>query len=85
MPEFRIDDLEISPSEFVDSCDRWEIKELVDCLVEEDLVIRKQGSLAQGRGYDETTYEEALVKLSGRWNMLTTAESEFIANIAKRF
>jgi len=85
MPDFSVEDLEISPDEFVDSCSERELKELIDYLVEDGLVVRKFSSSGGARSYDENIYEEALVKLSGRWNMLSAAESEFISNIAKRF
>ena len=82
MPEFYLD---VNPDEFVQSCSDRETRELVDYLVEEGLVTRKGVPTEYVRGYDETLYEESLAKLSGRWNMLTQAESEFISNIAKRF
>lgn len=85
MPDFSVEDLEISPDEFVDSCSKRELKELIDYLVEDGLVARKFSSAGGVRSYDENIYEEALVKLSGRWNMLSAIESEFISNIAKRF
>lgn len=85
MPDFSVEDLEITPEEFVDSCSKRELKELINYLVEDGLVARKFPSGGQIRGYDEDAYEEALIKLSGRWNMLSSAESEFISNIAKRF
>jgi len=85
MPDFTIDDLEITPEEFVDSCSKRELKELIDYLVEDGLVSRKQTPLGYQNGYEESVYEEALVKLSGRWNMLSSTESEFIISIAKRF
>ena len=85
MPDFSVEDLEISPDEFVDSCSKRELEELIDYLVEDGLVARKILTGGEIRGYDEGVYEDALVKLSGRWNMLSTAESEFISNIAKRF
>lgn len=84
MPEFYVEEISIDPDQFVDSCNKREIKELIDYLVEEDLVVRK-GVKAAARGNDEQIFEEALLKLSGKWNMLSTAESEFISNIAKRF
>ena len=85
MPDFTIDDLEITPEEFVDSCSKRELKELIDYLVKDGLVSRKQTPLGYSNGYEESVYEEALVKLSGRWNMMSSAESEFIISIAKRF
>lgn len=84
MPDFSVEDLEITPKEFVDSCSKRELKELIDYLVEDSLVQRKYLT-GLVRGHDENLYEESLVKLSGKWNMLSLAESEFISNIAKRF
>lgn len=85
MPDFSVEDLEISPDEFVDSCSKRELKELIDYLVEDGLVQRKYPSAGEVRGHDENLYEESLLKISGKWNMLSAAESEFISNIAKRF
>lgn len=85
MPEFHVDYLEVEPDEFIDACSKRELEELIDCLVEDGLVTRKKVPITDARGYDEQAFEEALIKLSGIWNMLSQAESEFIVNIAKRF
>jgi hypothetical protein len=83
MPDFYVDEMSIEPEEFVQACSKRELKELIDYLVEEDLV--KRSSVAsQPRGCDEQFFEEALLKLSGNWNMLSAAESEFITTLAKR-
>jgi hypothetical protein len=77
-------EMDIDPEDYVSSCSEAELKELVDVLEEEGLVTRKSPR-QQSRGYDAQVYEEALLKLSGNWNMLSTAESEFIVSLAKRF
>jgi DNA-binding Lrp family transcriptional regulator len=83
MPDFYVEEMFIDPEEFVQACSKKELKELVDYLVEEGIVKRSTVA-SQPRGYDEQVFEEALLKLSGRWNMLSAVESEFISNIAKR-
>lgn len=77
-------EMDIDPEDYVNSCNKSELKELVDILEEEGLVTRKSPR-QQSRGYDAQVYEESLLKLSGNWNMLSAAESEFIVSLAKRF
>jgi hypothetical protein len=84
MPDFYVDEMSIEPEEFVQACSKRELNELIDYLVEEDLVKRSTVS-SKPRGCDEQFFEEALLKLSGNWNMLSAAESEFIVSLAKRF
>lgn len=83
MPDFYVDEMSIEPEEFVQACNKRELNELIDYLVEEDLVKRSTVA-SQPRGYDEEVFEEALLKLSGKWNMLSVAESEFVTTLAKR-
>jgi hypothetical protein len=77
-------EMDIDPEDYVNSCSKLELKELVDILEDEGLVTRKSPR-QQSRGYDAQAYEAALLKLSGNWNMLSAAESEFIVSLAKRF
>jgi hypothetical protein len=84
MPDFYVDEMSIEPEEFVQACSKRELNELIDYLVEEDLVKRSTVA-SKPRGCDEQFFEEALLKLSGNWNMLSAAESEFIVSLAKRF
>ena len=84
MPTFETDCIRVNPDEFVQACTERELKELVNYLVKENLVSEKIIT-PQHRGYDEQVFEESLEKLSGRWNMLSPDESEFISTIAKRF
>lgn len=36
MPDFQVEDIDIDPSEFVYACNKREIKELIDTLIEEN-------------------------------------------------
>ncbi len=84
MPTFNPEDIDIYPDEFLSACNTRELNEVIDYLEEEGHVKRSTPKY-DGRGYDETVYQEALLKLSGKWNMLSKEESEFISNLAKRF
>lgn len=83
MPDFRIDDLDISPSDFVDACSKREIDELIEILVE-DGYIDKQSILTSNKTYGDELYTEALVKLSESRLRLTNEEEEIIKKIADR-
>lgn len=83
MPDFRIDDLDISPSDFVDACSKREIDELIEILVE-DGYIDKQSILTSNRTYDDESYTKALVKLSESRLRLNNEEEEIIKKIADR-
>jgi hypothetical protein len=83
MPDFYVDDLDISPSDFVDACSDREITQLIEILIE-DGYISKESLLNSEGTYDDTSYTEALVKLSDSRHRLTNEEEEMIKKIANR-
>ena len=83
MPDFYIDDLDISPGDFVDACSDREITQLIEILIE-DGYISKESLLNSEGTYDDTSYTEALVKLSDSRLRLTNEEEEIIKKIANR-
>lgn len=88
MPTFYADDIDVSPGEFLDSCDSSDIRELIDALIE-DGHIKKTSVEANSPGsrlsVDETIFEEHLSSLQGRRHMLTTEEEQTIIKIASKF
>jgi hypothetical protein len=78
MPEFFVeeDPINITPDEFVDSCNRKEIKELIN------LVYEKQISKVCA---SEKIFIDHLKVLMDKWNSLSKEEEETIIKIANRF
>jgi hypothetical protein len=83
MPDFYVDDLDISPSDFVDACSKREIAELIEILVE-DGYVDNQSILTSNSTYGDESYTKALVKLSESRLRLTNEEEEMIKKIADR-
>lgn len=83
MPTFRPDDIDIDADEYLTSCYSSEIQEVIDWLVKNEW-IEKPTKSHEARGYDEVEYQKALSTLSGKWNMLSPEESNFIVSLAKR-
>ena len=89
MPEFAAE-IDIDPSEFIDSCTKRELQRLVEILVEDGHIEPTQVEKNKGTGvrnpnhYDET-YWESLEHLAKCRNLLTTEEENFINNLAEKF
>lgn len=79
---------QIDVDEFVSSCSSSEIKELIKVLVDDGHLppsVNQTAPIGRGVGVAESMYEEALDKLHGNWNMLSSDEEELIIKISKRF
>ncbi len=83
MPDFYVDDLDISPSDFVDACSKREINQLIEILVE-DGYVDNESILKSNRTHDDEVYTKALIKLSESRLRLTNEEEEIIKKIAER-
>jgi hypothetical protein len=83
MADFYVDDLDISPSDFVDACSKREIAELIEILIE-DGYVDNQSILKTNGTYDDESYTKVLVKLSESRRRLTNEEEEIIKKIADR-
>lgn len=86
MPTFYSEDIDIEPSEFVDSCSKSDIKELIDILIDEGHIspaskLTKNNALSAS----DEIFEEYLNGLHGKRHLLTTQEEEIITNIAAKF
>lgn len=84
MPNFYVEDLDISPDEFVAACSDREINELVDILVDEGII--KQETLTNNPNNNilDEIFNEALQKLAISRHRLTNEEEEIIKIIASR-
>ena len=83
MPEFT-SEIDIDAEEFIDSCSKSELQELIDILVEEGYVNRKDVVSTQKNLLDEEL-DEVIGKLKGNGRLhLTNEEEEIIKKIANR-
>jgi hypothetical protein len=83
MPDFYVDDLEISPSEFLDACSNEEIDQVISILVEDEYLLPSQ-LLPDGQNPEETIFIEGLAKLAQSKHRLTVEEENIIMNIVNR-
>jgi hypothetical protein len=86
MPTFRSDDIDIDVYDFLDECDKNEIKEVIAYLVEkghlsEEAITSDQSRLCSS----EYEYIKAIDKLRNKWTLLAPQEEEQILIISKRF
>jgi len=75
-------DIDIDPSEYIDSCSTSELRELVDILKEEypELFYVKDN-----QNLNDKMFSELLSKLSKNRLFLSNEEIEFITKIANKF
>lgn len=89
MPDFQVEDVDIDPSEFVYACNKREIKELIDTLVEEghireDAVITGKNQTTVANASD-CIFNDNLNVLSTNRLRLTIEEEDMINKLAERF
>jgi hypothetical protein len=89
MPEFSAE-VDIDPSEFIDSCNSRELKRLVEILEEDGHIEPSQSSKSSGTGVrkpniNDQRFWESLDHLAKCRDLLTITEEEFINNLAERF
>jgi hypothetical protein len=86
MPYINVEDQELSVTDFVAACDNLDIEELIDTLIEEGYISEMSKQIDSTKfGISEAQYEEALCKLHGKWNSLTSEEENLIIELAKKF
>jgi hypothetical protein len=89
MPDFQVEDIDIDPSEFVYACNKREIKELIDTLIEEnhirqDAVINDETQITRANVPD-CIFNDNLNVLSTNRLHLTIEEEDLINKLAERF
>ena len=87
MPTFYSDDIDIDPSDFVDACDRQEIQELIDVLIEDGYIKQTARPVSESREDNlmDLTYKNAIEKLLDKRIYLTLEEEQFIINLANKY
>ncbi len=85
MPDFTPDDLDISPSDFVYACNKREIAELIDELIEEGHLPKERTRFSESHSTPQgVIFNHSLDVLSQNRLQLTLEEEEYINNLAKR-
>lgn len=89
MPDFQVEDIDIDPSEFVYACNKREIKELIDTLIEEDH-IRADAAISgktqsTSANVPDCIFNYNLNVLSANRLYLTIEEEDMINKLAERF
>lgn len=86
MPEFETY-IDIDPSEYLYSCSDREIKELIDCLIEDGHIQSKYVASKNNEQKNilDIEWDEIINKLSLNRLSLTIDEEEIIKKISKRF
>ena len=87
MPDFYVDDISIEPYEFVRSCSKSEIKELITELVDEGHLpqsVKQLDASGPKRGVLELEFIENLEKLKEKYYSLTLDEEQTIQKIFKK-
>jgi hypothetical protein len=87
MPNFDVEtDIDIDIEEFVDACNKREIDELIDYLVEcEYLPPTMLSEVISSKTFSEKDFEEKLSKITNNRFLLSDEELELIEKIANRF
>jgi len=79
-------DVDIDVDDYINACDTHDIKEIIELLIEHGHIKKSaiEPEIKSSIGIDEQGYEDALDKLSGKWNMLSREEEVQILKIANR-
>lgn len=89
MPEFTTE-IDIDPSEFVDSCNQRELKRLVEILEEDGHIEPSQTNKSNGTGVrrpniNDQRFWESLHKLAKCRDLMTVEQEEYINSLAEKF
>jgi len=89
MPEFTAE-VDIDPSEFIDSCSNKELKRLVEILEEDGHIQSSTETTSKNNGVrrpniNDQTFWESLERLAKCRDLLSIEEENFINNLANKF
>lgn len=89
MPEFSAE-VDIDPSEFIDSCTKREKDRLIEILIEDGYILPDQDTKNSGTGVrrpniNDQKFWDSLDKLSKCRDLLSLEEENFINNLAEKF
>jgi hypothetical protein len=86
MPEFE-SYVDVDVDEFVSSCSKREIQELIECLVEEGYLHKNVIGInpTENLGTYESDFNENLDKLKEKYFLLSNEDEQVIQNIFKKY
>lgn len=87
MPEFTTE-IDIEPSEYIDSCSKSEIKELIEMLVEDGHIPKSSLSQSEhSKSYSKLQQEFTLKleQLSNKYHSISVEDEEKLEQIFKRY
>lgn len=86
MPEFE-SYVDVDVDEFVSSCDKREIEELIECLVDEGYLPKSvvMTNPTENLGTYESDFNENLDKLKQKYFLLSNEDEQVIQNIFKKY
>lgn len=89
MPDFQVEDVDVSPDEFVYACNKREIKELIDTLIEENHIVKNDvvayRTQRSGPNALDIIFDNNLDAISRNRLYLTSEEEEMINKLGQRF
>jgi hypothetical protein len=88
MPSFTPEDLDIEPYEFVDSCSTREIKELINCLIEDGHIRPDQLTTVNGKvmyNINDEMFHTAVNVLAKSRHLLSVEEEDYIIKLSDKF
>jgi hypothetical protein len=85
MPSFSVEDIDIDPSEFVYACNKYEIGELIEALIDDGYIDEPIVTEPDRDNLIDISFKEALSKLQHKRIYLTLEEEQFIINLANKF
>lgn len=89
MPEF-FAEVDIDPSEFIESCNNTELKRLVEILEEDGHIKSSEETTSKNNGVrqpniNDKTFWDSLERLGKCRDLLSIEEENFINNLADKF
>jgi hypothetical protein len=88
MPEYKTS-IDVEPWEYVQDCSKWEIKELIESLIENEHLskdsVKKFNDENKHFDHNDDFFNNNLTLLFNRRHLLTTEEEDIISKIASRF
>jgi hypothetical protein len=88
MPHVHIShtEVEVEVDEFLEACDKLEIEEIIEYLIEEGHISEfAVANFTRQQSVSEFEFEESLKKLQGNWNRLSSSDEQTILKIANQF